>query len=165
MRLVGIDPGVTGALAFIDTLDAVHTYVEDMPRDADGVDGGLVYRLLEMYEPAEVYLEKTQAIPGKGTRAAFMQGDTNGSLRTAVHVLRVPLIWVQPAQWQRQFSLYGGGFTDRERKDRSRARAQELFPRLADRLGLVKHHNRAEALLIAEYGRRTSITQAVVGGH
>jgi hypothetical protein len=162
VRLVGIDPGVTGALALLDTLDPVASQVVDMPRDADGVDAALVYRVLQQWEPAEVYLEKAQAMP-KGARASFIQGDTNGSLRTAVHIAHVPLIWVQPQQWQRQFSLYGGGFTDRERKDRSRARAQELFPRLADQLGLVKHHNRAEALLIAEYGRRTSITQAVVG--
>ena len=162
MRYVGIDPGLTGAIALLD--DRADPQVFDMPRNTDGIAGDTVYRLIRQWEPAEVYIEKTQAIPGKGTKAAFTQGDTNGSLRTGVHILRIPLIWVQPQQWQRQFSLYGGGFTDLERKMRSRWRAQELFPTLADQLTRAKDHNRAEALLIAEYGRRTSITAAVVNG-
>jgi hypothetical protein len=162
MRFVGIDPGLTGAIAVLD--EQADPQVHDMPRGVDGIDGGLLYRLLMHWEPTEVYMEKTQAIPGKGTKAAFIQGDTNGSIRTAVHLLSVPLIWVQPRQWQSQFSLFGGGWNDKERKDRSRWRAQELFPHLADQLGRVKDHNRAEALLIAEYGRRTSITKAVVNG-
>lgn len=39
-------------------------------------------------------------------------------------------------------------------KDASRLRALELFPHLQEELKLKKHHNRADALLIAEWGRR-----------
>ena len=158
MKIVGVDPGLTGSIAL---LDDDNTRVYDMPRGVDGVDGAFVYRLLAKWEPAEVYIERTHAMPMNGSKATYSLGDTNGCLRTAVHVLRIPLIWVPPRQWQSQFSLAGGSYTDQARKDRSRWRAQELFPALADQLARAKDHNRAEALLIAEYGRRTSITTAV----
>jgi len=158
MKIVGIDPGVTGALALIDG-DDVRVY--DMPRDTDGIAGTTVYRLLSKWDPAEVYIERTHAMPMNGSKATYSLGDTNGSLRTAVHILRIPLIWVPSLKWQNEFSLRKPGLTDAERKNRSRWRAQELFPTLADQLGRIKDHNRAEALLIAEYGRRTSITKAV----
>ena len=160
MRFIGIDPGVTGAIALLTPGD---TYVYDMPHDMDGIDGALVYRLLVEWQPDEVYIERTHAMPTNGSKAAYSLGDTNGCLRTAVHILRIPLIWVPPKQWQGHFNL-SGKYTDRDRKDRSRWRAQELFPTLADQLTKVKDHNRAEALLIAEYGRRTSITKAVTSG-
>jgi len=158
MKIVGIDPGVTGALALIDG-DDVRVY--DMPRDTDGIAGVTVYRLISKWDPAEVYIERTHAMPMNGSKATYSLGDTNGSLRTAVHILRIPLIWVPSLKWQNEFSLRKPGLTDAERKNRSRWRAQELFPTLADQLMRIKHHNRAEALLIAEYGRRTSITKAV----
>ena len=161
MRFIGIDPGVTGAIALLTPGD---TYVYDMPRNMDGVAGDTLYRLLVEWQPDEVYVERTHAMPINGSKATYSLGDTNGCIRTAVHILRIPLIWVPPKQWQAQFSLTTVGITDKERKNRSRWRAIELFPTLADQLGRMKDHNRAEALLIAEYGRRTSITKAVVNG-
>lgn len=160
MRIVGIDPGTTGAIAVL--IDDV-PQIFDMPRNTDGVAGDTIYRLLHSLDPAEVYIERVHAMP-KGSKANFSQGDTNGCLRTAVHILRIPLIWVPPRKWQTEFGLFAGGYTDIERKQRSRWRAQELFPTIADQVNRVKDHNRAEALLIAEYGRRTSITAAVVNG-
>jgi hypothetical protein len=161
VRFVGIDPGVTGALALIAPDD---TQVHDMPRTVDGVDGKLLWKLLALWGPDEVIVERTHAMPKNGSKAAYSQGDSNGSIRTAVHITGIPLVWVPPQTWQRHYSLFGGNFTDTERKQRSRWRAQELFPSLADQLGRAKDHNRAEALLIAEYGKRTSITAAVLSG-
>jgi len=160
MKIIGIDPGLTGAIAVLDETAEVY----DMPRDMDGIAGGTIYRLLAEWEPDEVYIERTHAMPTNGSKAAYSQGDSNGCLRTAVHIVKRPLIWVTPRQWQMAYGLFGGAFSDKDRKDRSRWRAQELWPHLADKLGRSNDHNRAEALLIAEYGRRTSITQAVLNG-
>jgi hypothetical protein len=161
VRFCGIDPGVTGALAFLN--DGVPSVV-DMPRDMDGVNGHEVYALLRVWEPDEVYVERTHAMPVNGSKAGYSLGDSNGSIRAAVHIAHVPLIWVTPRSWQQSFGLFGGAFNDAERKTRSRHRAIELYPTLADQLGRIKDHNRAEALLIATYGARTSITQAVISG-
>jgi hypothetical protein len=161
MPIVGIDPGVTGAIALIHHGEAS---VYDMPRGADGIDGALLYRLLMQWQPDEVNVERTHAMPKNGSKAAYSQGDSNGAIRTAVHLAKVPLVWILPRQWQSYFGLFGGGFSETERKNRSRWRAQELFPTVADQLNRVKDHNRAEALLICEYGRHTSITKAVLDG-
>jgi len=54
---------------------------------------------------------------------------------------------IKPADWKR-IMLLGRD------KDDCRARAIELFPTLLSQLQMKKHHNRAEAILLAEYGRR-----------
>ena len=159
MRFVGIDPGLTGAIALL-TPD--ESQVHDLPRNTDGLAGDTIYRLLVEWDPTEVYVERTHAMPTNGSKAGYSLGDSNGSIRTAVHIAKVPLVWVPPLKWQNHFHLTG--VTDKDRKDRSRWRAQELWPSLADQLGRARDHNRAEALLIAEYGRRTSITAAVLNG-
>jgi hypothetical protein len=160
VRIVGIDPGVTGAIAVLTDPGA---NVYDMPRGPDGIDGYAVYELLQSLDPHEVYLERTHAMPLNGSKAAFSQGDSNGVLRAVVHVLRIPLIWVQPKQWQAHWGL-AGPYSATERKLYHRTRAMELFPVLRPLLGRVKDHDRADALLIASFGIETSITKAVLSG-
>ena len=56
---------------------------------------------------------------------------------------------VSPGKWQREFGLYGKGYTtDTIKKNAHKTKAQELFPRLKIT------HAIADALLIAEYCRR-----------
>ena len=162
VRLVGIDPGRTGALALFDGGDPVD--VVDMPLGVHGVDGLAVWRQLLEWKADEVVMEVTHAMPRNGSKAAYSQGDSNGALRTAVTIAGRPLTWVRSVDWQRQVGLVGGGFTDVERKRRARMRAIELMPTMEDWLGRAKDHNRAEALLIARYGARTSIMSAVANG-
>lgn len=58
---------------------------------------------------------------------------------------------VRPAQWKKSFSLQGG----KTNKEAARLKALSLWPTLAaDNLKFKKDHNRAEALLLAEYLRR-----------
>lgn len=56
---------------------------------------------------------------------------------------------VNPQVWKR--AMMPGAARD---KDASRQMALQLFPGAMDLLKLKKHHNRAEALLLAEWGRR-----------
>jgi hypothetical protein len=160
MRIVGCDPGKTGALALF--VDGHPTMVTDMPLTVGGIDGHEVYNQLCRWQANEVYIESTHAMPTNGSKAAFSQGDSNGALRTAAHIARVPLIWVRPLDWQRSAALGTSGLTAIERKRRSRMRAIELFPSMADWLNRAKDHNRAEALLIGRFGVKTSITDALV---
>lgn len=160
LRIVGIDPGKTGALALF--VDGTASGVFDMPLGVHGVDGKAVHEQLMRWKVDEVYIERTHAMPRNGSKAAFSQGDSNGALRTAVHIAGVPLIWVTPLDWQRSAGLGISGLTEIERKRRSRMRAIELCPSMADWLNRAKDHNRAEALLIARFGVKTSITAALV---
>jgi len=162
MNIVGIDPGKTGALALFT--DGHPQAITDMPLTVGGVDGKKVWELLVHWKPDEVYIEATHAMPLNGSQAAYSQGDSNGALRTAVHLSNVPLIWVRPMQWMTHAQLAGFKGTAIERKRRSRMRAIELFPDFIEDLHRAKDHNRAEALLIGRYGCATSITAAVLGG-
>ena len=160
MNIVGVDPGVTGALALFR--DGQPWDVVDMPRGIIGIDGKGVYEVLRDWHADEVYIEITHATPKNGSKASFSQGDTNGALRTACHIAEVPLTWVRSVDWQRSAGLIGSGLTDIERKRRSRMRAIELFPGMNFKLTRVKDHNRAEALMIGRYGVKTSIVMAVL---
>jgi hypothetical protein len=160
VKIVGIDPGKTGAIAFF--IDGEPAAIRDMPIAVDGIDGRRVSELLSHWEANEVYIERSHAMAANGSKAAYSQGDSNGALRTAAHMAKVPLIWVPPMTWQRHAGLAQSGLTAIERKRRSRMRAMELFPTMADYLNRAKDHNRAEALLIGRYGVQTSITSAVL---
>jgi hypothetical protein len=54
---------------------------------------------------------------------------------------------VRPAKWKKTM-----GLTDE--KGMARAKAVQMFPNVGHLLSRVKDHNRAEALLLAEYGCR-----------
>ena len=62
-----------------------------------------------------------------------------------LQILRIPVTKVTPGVWKKHFKLTGTG------KEESRLRALELYPELHDQLKLKKHHNRAEALLMARW--------------
>lgn len=163
MNIVGIDPGLTGALALFK--DNQPWDVVDMPRGVVGIDGKGVYDLLYRWDAHEVYMESTHAMPKNGSKAAYSQGDSNGSIRTAVHIAAIPLVWVRSVEWQKHAGLTRvAPMTDIERKRRSRMRAIELFPAMNFKLTRAKDHNRAEALMIARYGCATSITGMVLSG-
>ena len=154
--VVGIDPGISGAIAILDSKgDAVDVY--DMPV-ADGlVSGGLLYRSLKDRLIRLVVVEKVNAKPPKkdkhgkqrsaGTASMFKFGDSVGAVRGVVGALGVPLAWAPPGVWKRHHRLIG------KDKEASRRLAMEKYPRMAEKLARKKDSGRAEALLIAEYGR------------
>jgi hypothetical protein len=162
VNVLGIDPGVTGALALFS--QGSPQAVVDIPRGVHGVDGVGVWHLLMDWQVDEAFMESTHAMPVNGSKAAYSLGDSNGALRTAIGIMGVPLTWVRPAQWQAWSGLSGFTGTATERKRRSRMRAQEVCPTMIDYLDRAKDHNRAEALLIGRYGCATSIMSAVADG-
>lgn len=153
MIIIGIDPGSSGGLAFIQTYDSkvgVVT-VHKMPEtERDLLD------LLETVKGQDVkgFLEKVHASPGMGVVAAFTFGGNYKMIRTALIAREIPFDEVTPQRWQKTIGGLASsgkvvnGFKKRD-KNVSKSRAQELFP-------MVKKitHAYADALLIAEYGRR-----------
>ena len=71
------------------------------------------------------------------------------AVQAVADIARLPVRTVQPQTWKRFYDI-------REDKNGSVARqkAADLFPVAAHKLGRVKDHNRAESLLIANYGAR-----------
>ena len=154
MVIIGIDPGLYGAVAILAEDGAVEA-LYDTPtltlRTSRGTRQeyavpGLV-ALLEPYRglPCHVLIEEAQPMPGQGVRSMFTCGLGMGVWLGILAALALPHSRVRPQVWKKALGLG-------KDKEAARLRAQQLFP-TAD-LRLKKHHGRAEALLLARYGQR-----------
>lgn len=159
MRIIGIDPGLTGAVAVLaddGTLVALHDTPTLILRVARGTrqeyDLPGMVALLQPYAGAGTHaiLEESQAMPRQGVRSMFTIGLGFGVWLGLLTALHIPYTRVRPADWKRALGLLG------KDKEVARLRAQQLFPS-AD-LRLKQHHGRAEALLLAWYGQRAQMT-------
>lgn len=143
---LGIDPGVGGGLACLNH-DGTVRWAVPMPE----TDGDLLVTLMTARENApslcRAVLEKVHSSPQMGVTSAFTFGTQYGRCRMALAALHIPFDEVSPPRWQRKLECLSGGD-----KHVTKARAQQLFPH-------VKVTNAtADALLLAEYSRRTQGT-------
>lgn len=156
MRVVGIDPGKTGALAHVD-LDCMQVIdLIKMPVH-DSVDGKLiadpraVFELITTWSPTFVVLEHVGSRPHDGSAASWSFGHGFGLLLGALQIAfgdehRVTL--VRPSKWKGALGLSN-------RKRDSLAMARGLFPAVSDMLTRVTvDDGKAEALLLTEYHRK-----------
>ena len=148
MLTLGIDPGLSGALALLDA-DGQPELVADLPviravRLA-WIDGGALQSvLLEALHgrPCRAVVERVSAMPRQGVASSFQFGVGLGSILATLQTLRLPIELITPAQWKTALGL---GKDKRASLDKARL----LFPS-AD-LHLAKHDGRAEALLLAHF--------------
>jgi len=154
MRHIGIDPGLSGAIAVLtdDTLQ-----IHDMPVmtvDRNGkakrqVSANELAELLNLYagKDCHVYVERVSAVSGQGVTSVFSFGRSFGMIEGILAALKMPVTFVAPATWTRAIGRSPG-------KDASRARAMELFPNYEYFFKRVKDDGRADAALIAHWGRK-----------
>lgn len=156
---IGIDPGLTGAWAAINT-EGELIRISDIPVMASGGKAAKVQKQINPVslagdlqalkangEAIIVALERTSAMPGQGVASMFSMGDSYGAIRAAVAIKMLSCEHVLPQVWKRSMGLDGD-------KERCRAKAIQLFPDAAGFLARKKDHNRAEALLLSEWLRR-----------
>lgn len=155
MRIVGIDPGITGALAFWKHGELFE--VVDMPIFDGRCDGRSLADHFQAFEPEVIYLEWTQPMPKNGSIASYSLGLNSGIVVGVVQALEIPLERVRPAAWKLKMGLRG------KPKSASRGMATELFPHAAHMFRRVKDDGRAEAALIARYGAYLNIHSAMTG--
>lgn len=160
MRIIGIDPGLTGAVAFIDGEDAG---VADMPT-GPFFKTGFVKRAVRARSLREILqglagdgervpavIERVHAGGGQGASSVFSLGMSFGIALAAIDAVpALELVMVEPGTWKKHFGL------PRD-KSASIAKAVSLWPALEeDFLARKKDHNRAEALLLARWFQETS---------
>lgn len=157
----GIDPGKGGGLAEMrrsETAQFRTITFHDCPLYKDGdkerIDVAGTVDLLREVESVDgfiemVTVENLHAMPKNGSVANFSSGYSLGIWVTALTALGIPYQLVSPVAWKR--ALMAG---EAREKDASRVVAGRMFPEIRSELSRVKDHNRADALLIAEYGRR-----------
>lgn len=153
--IVGIDPGLTGAVAVITTGGDFVT-VEDMPlqfragknikkkRQVDPVALGYLFAaFMKLGTIERVSIELVSARTGQGVTGVFSFGDSFGVLRGVVGAIGLPVDFVSPQSWKRNAGLLK---TD---KDESRLLALRKWHDAP--LTRKKDHGRADALLIAAH--------------
>lgn len=160
---IGIDPGLSGAVAFLpgfDGPDGMVARVEDTPimnvGDDDKVrrkyNTAAMAALLRPYSSSTdvtVILEAVHSMPKQGVASSFTFGEGLGMWKGIIAALGLPLVMVTPQRWKKEMLADQG-----KDKSASRYKAIQLFPALADRFSRVKDDGRAEATLMAAYGRQ-----------
>jgi hypothetical protein len=161
--VVGIDPGINGALSVIAPSGKV--FIFDVPtttpvgkfdkRDYDIPAMAVIIKgIVDKWgsEGTSVWIEAVHAIAGDGVVGSFSFGRGVGIWLGLLYANSLTLCQAGVSHWKRHFGLYGIA-NESERKTASRTKAKELFPEMAGSFALQKHHDRAEALLIAQYGK------------
>ena len=140
---VGIDPGLSGAVALIPADGA--PIVIDYPGDATLTSDALRSWLID-YDIALVAVESVHSMPGQGVRSVFTFGRSFGEWLGILAALGVSHTLVTPQEWQRGVIHRTDGA---DPKTRSLTAARRLFPTCE--LARKRDHNRADALLIARW--------------
>jgi len=149
MLYIGIDPGASGGIAVISETGFAQTF--KMPEtEAD------VLALLRSYaigdEVIRATIERVHTAPQMGVVSAFKFGRGVGVLHMALIAAGIPFDEVTPQAWQKMMGCIAPKRVEFGQKDKNitKRRAQALFP------NLTITHAVADALLIAEFNRRTS---------
>ncbi len=145
---LGIDPGMTGAIAMLDSYGCL-VEVADMPVVDKFVSAPLLVSAIESmtaYDAQEmvgmVVIEHVASMPKQGVASTFKFGVAFGVVLGVVGGMDLPSTLVRPAKWKRDMGLTSD-------KERSRRLAIERWPNQADSFKLKKHDGRAEAALLA----------------
>jgi len=157
MIIVGIDPGVSGAICILDNGKIIKLY--DMPIMADGkknkkqVNGSEILNIFKKdsvnKDNAKVIIEHVSAMPGQGVTSMFNFGQSFGVLKGICAALGIPVHFVRPVKWKKHFNLINS------EKDASRTKAIEAFPYISSQLARKKDANKADAILIARFFHET----------
>ena len=160
MRIIGIDPGLTGAISLLTEHGLQGTW--DMPtmqRHAGGtvknqVDPKALEDIINDITTGHdrnefmVVIEQQQAMGGgMGASTVFSLGLTAGIIEAVIAIMHLPHELVPPSVWKKAMNLSAKG---KDAKGTARTMAQRFYP--TAELHLAKHHNRAESALIARYG-------------
>ena len=163
MYIIGIDPGISGAICFFEEGKIID--VIEMPSMADGkknkkqVNGNQLYNEIKSrisdisHDNISVVVEHVTAIPGQGVTSLFNFGQSYGVIKGICSAMQLPIHFVRPTKWKKYFNLINTS------KDASRTRAIEIFPKVSEKLKRKKDTYKADAILIASYYYNTYKTE------
>ena len=153
MRIIGIDPGLSGAIAVLDDLKIFDMF--DMPIMSEGkknknqLNSAQLVNIIKKHILTSgdtfVIVEQVSAMPGQGVTSMFNFGQTFGAIKGICASLSLPIFYVRPAKWKKHFELINAS------KDASRTKVIEMYPSISDSLRKKKDVNKADAVLIARY--------------
>jgi crossover junction endodeoxyribonuclease RuvC len=153
--VLGIDPGLSGALAFYDTVEQT-VEVVDMPvlelvrngKKKREVSAQALANHIAGRKISSAFLERVNAMTGQGVTSVFSFGRSLGIVEGILAAYDIPTTLVTPQAWQKAVGQRAG-------KDGSRERAMQLFPAQVELFQRKKDDGRSDASLIAYYGAKT----------
>lgn len=146
--IIGIDPGLSGAIAFMAD-DGFLIDVFDMPTiEVAGkkkVSPQMLVSMLaeDAHEIKMAAIEEVGAMPGQGVTSMFNFGYSAGILAGVCAGLLIPMTFYRPAVWKRAAGVPAD-------KGAARQMAQRFWPGSRD-FDRVKDDGRAEAALLARW--------------
>ena len=145
---VGVDPGKTGAVAVVDE-HGEPQWVDDIPRIGGELDAKAFAEMLRESRNliACAAIERTQALPQTPRSVCHSLGMSEGMALAGLLMLDVRIVRPRPAEWKRVMRIPAD-------KAKAKEMAEMMFPSMKHRIRRASDHNRAEALLLADYARR-----------
>jgi len=153
MKIIGIDPGLSGAMAILENKKVLKIF--DMPVMSEGKKNkrqlnsaqlvNIVRENINNNEEIAVVVEQVNAMPGQGVTSMFNFGQTFGAIKGVCAALSLPIYFVRPSKWKKHFELINSS------KDASRTKVIEMYPYLSNQLSKKKDVNKSDAILIARF--------------
>ncbi len=152
--IIGIDPGFSGAIAFLSKNSDSSVSVVDMPTMRQGskkqVDAHSLASLIRPHIQIikAVAIEDVHSMPNDGAVSAFSFGYSAGIIKGVCAGLNLPKpLMIPPNVWKPYLNLSPD-------KRKSLLLAKKLFPRYTRYFERAKDDGRAEAILIAYFARK-----------
>ena len=159
MKIIGIDPGLSGAIAVMHDKKVINMY--DMPLMAEGKKNkrqlnssqlvNIIKENINEDEEAVVVVEQVNAMPGQGVTSMFNFGQTFGAIKGVCAALKLPIFFVRPSKWKKHFELINSS------KDASRTKVIQMYPNISDQLAKKRDVNKSDAVLIAKFYIETKL--------
>jgi len=159
MIIIGIDPGINGAISILENKKILEVY--DTPTMIDGKKNkrqinsaqvtNIIKERLNNDKKVVVVVEHVNAMPGQGVTSMFNFGQSFGVIKGICAALSLPIYFVRPSKWKKHFNLI------KTNKDASRTKVIEVYPEISSKLHRKKDSNRADAILIALYFSDTQL--------
>lgn len=147
-RTIGIDPGTAGAIAFVTDTDCNVYRMPATTRQKHDMLSNIIDK------DSTVVIEKVQVMGKRfGAKQALSYGQGYGELIGILTALGCRIVEVTPSVWKKAMHVTSD-------KKTSIALCERLFPSVSlypTSRTTKPHDGLAEALLIAEYGRRLKL--------
>ena len=159
MLIIGIDPGISGAICFFENGEIKD--IIEMPNMADGkknkrqINGPQIFNEISARikgipkKDVLVVMEQVSAMPGQGVTSMFNFGQSFGVIKGVCSAMQLSMYFVRPMKWKKYYSLI------KCEKDASRTKVIEIFPYISSKLSRKKDSNKADAILIASFFHNT----------
>lgn len=143
MVIVGVDPGLSGAVAWLEDgnlIDAI-----DVPIMDGRIDASTLADMINSHPlPDIVVVEKVSSMPNQGVSSTFKFGQAYGAVLGIFGAMKLRIVHVTPTRWKKDLLLGSD-------KEKARAMAIDRWPESSSLFSRKKDHGRAEAALIAAW--------------